>query len=292
MQTQPAQRCLGFVIRALLLTSLCLHWWGYEHIASQHMAEMAESELAVAPDFQPSPGGMMPQAKRTRFHPPWDDLSLIREVETVRVPLDRLYEDMLEHYGSFAHISCRTKSVASLGYKLKQGMQEREYYSLMDVKDLAGIRLVFDDLRSLYTVAEQIERRYDIDRKKDYIQEPKEDGYRSLHYNIVFDSILVEIQLRTEAMDRWAQWSHDLLYKNSGMVAGVVGEERFEEFRLYARQLSDYSYQLEKGVARPAPKLPQDLQVLWDYAPGPVRRVMRSNGAPDLVPVRPLIAGD
>jgi len=67
-------------------------------------------------------------------------------------------------------------------------------------------------------------RQQDIElvERKDYIREPKSNGYRSLHLVVrvpVFlsshtESVPVEVQIRTIAMDFWASLEHELRYKN------------------------------------------------------------------------------
>ena len=92
------------------------------------------------------------------------------------------------------------------------------------IQDVAGIRVIcnyLDDiyyLRSLLTRSES----FKVLREVDYIQQPKESGYRSLHLIIDVPIVIsegtlhlpVEIQLRTIAMDMWASLEHELRYKS------------------------------------------------------------------------------
>ena len=92
------------------------------------------------------------------------------------------------------------------------------------IQDVAGIRVIcnyLDDiyyLRSLLTRSES----YTVLREVDYIKEPKDTGYRSLHLIVNVPIVIsegtmvlpVEIQLRTIAMDMWASLEHELRYKS------------------------------------------------------------------------------
>ena len=71
---------------------------------------------------------------------------------------------------------------------------------------------------------------------KDYIKEPKENGYRSLHLLVLVDvffsdqmrKVPVEIQLRTIAMNFWASLEHQLRYKKEREFTEEMQEELYE----------------------------------------------------------------
>ena len=100
-------------------------------------------------------------------------------------------------------------------------------YSLENVEkylyDVAGVRVVCTFLDDVYTIADSLLAQDDIVliEKKDYIKNPKPNGYRSLHLIVEVPIFLkdgkkmmkVEIQLRTIAMDWWASLEHQLRYK-------------------------------------------------------------------------------
>ena len=91
------------------------------------------------------------------------------------------------------------------------------------MNDVAGIRVVCSFTEDVYTLADALLKQDDIIllQKKDYIANPKENGYRSLHLIVSVPIFLenekrlmkVEIQLRTIAMDCWASLEHQLRYK-------------------------------------------------------------------------------
>lgn len=92
-----------------------------------------------------------------------------------------------------------------------------------NLNDVAGIRVICGFPEDVYTLADALLKQDDITllEKKDYIQNPKKNGYRSLHLIVSVPIFLenekrpmkVEIQLRTIAMDCWASLEHQLRYK-------------------------------------------------------------------------------
>ena len=89
--------------------------------------------------------------------------------------------------------------------------------------DIAGVRVICSFADDVYDVAQSFLAQDDVDllESKDYIKEPKPNGYRSLHLIVAVPIFLanekkmlpVEIQIRTMAMDFWASLEHQLLYK-------------------------------------------------------------------------------
>ena len=96
---------------------------------------------------------------------------------------------------------------------------------MKNLDDVAGIRIICSFVDDIYEVAEMLVRQDDVTviAIKDYIKNPKPNGYRSYHMIIeipVFFSdskkpIRVEVQIRTIAMDFWASLDHQLKYKKS-----------------------------------------------------------------------------
>ena len=94
---------------------------------------------------------------------------------------------------------------------------------LENIYDVAGIRVICSFVDDIYEVAHMLTRQDDVNvvEIKDYIKNPKENGYRSYHMIIevpVFftnrkQMMKVEVQLRTIAMDFWASLEHKMKYK-------------------------------------------------------------------------------
>ena len=91
------------------------------------------------------------------------------------------------------------------------------------INDIAGVRVICSFVSDIYMLAEALLKQDDITliRRKDYIQTPKPNGYRSLHLIVEIPIFLhdrkrlmkVEVQLRTIAMDWWASSEHKIRYK-------------------------------------------------------------------------------
>lgn len=92
-----------------------------------------------------------------------------------------------------------------------------------NLNDIAGVRVICSFVDDIYKLADMLAVQDDVYvvRTKDYIKNPKESGYRSLHMIVEVPIFLsnekrymrVEVQLRTIAMDFWASLEHKLRYK-------------------------------------------------------------------------------
>ena len=118
-------------------------------------------------------------------------------------------------------ISSRLKAPQAIFEKLKRYSQPQNLVAAEEyVNDIAGVRVTCLFAEDVYMLAESILSQDDIMliKKKDYIVNPKENGYRSLHLIVsvpIFLSnkkrnIKVELQFRTIAMDFWASVEHQL----------------------------------------------------------------------------------
>jgi putative GTP pyrophosphokinase len=121
-------------------------------------------------------------------------------------------------------IKTRLKSFESIKEKLqRKGLPLKVNSIEENLNDVAGVRVVCSFPEDVYTLAEALLKQDDIVliEKKDYIANPKENGYRSLHLIVSVPIFLakekrymrVEIQLRTIAMDVWASLEHQIRYK-------------------------------------------------------------------------------
>ncbi len=111
--------------------------------------------------------------------------------------------------------------------------------------DVAGVRVICPFCDDVYLLADALLNQDDVTlyRKKDYIQNPKPNGYRSLHLIVGVPIYLhktkqimkVEIQLRTIAMDCWASLEHQLRYKKDQSSSDAITAELLECAALSAR---------------------------------------------------------
>ena len=133
-------------------------------------------------------------------------------------------------------ISSRLKAPQAIFEKLKRRDQPQNVAAAeMCVNDIAGVRVTCLFVEDVYMLADAILSQDDIIlvNKKDYIANPKENGYRSLHLIVsvpIFLSnekrnVKVEIQFRTIAMDFWASVEHQLRYKKDYEFTGQMAEE-------------------------------------------------------------------
>lgn len=122
-------------------------------------------------------------------------------------------------------IESRIKRPLSIADKLKRYGEPVNVEAIeRSLNDVAGIRVICPFIDDIYSVADMLLSQDDITliKKKDYIENPKPNGYRSLHLIVevpVFFSnqkkpMRVEVQIRTIAMDFWSSVDHQLKYKH------------------------------------------------------------------------------
>jgi putative GTP pyrophosphokinase len=75
---------------------------------------------------------------------------------------------------------------------------------LSRMADIGGVRAVLPNQASANRVAANLRRNWTITRVRDYVSEPKDDGYRALHLINRNRGRLIEVQLRTPTQDTWA----------------------------------------------------------------------------------------
>ncbi len=159
----------------------------------------------------------------------------IREVQTKLENLDNEFQ--LKHQRNpIHHMQSRMKSIESMMEKLRRKSFSVSIDSALEhLTDIAGVRVICSYVQDVYTVANLLTRQDDIRliRVRDYIQNPKENGYRSLHLIVEIPVYLsegripvpVEVQIRTIAMDFWATLEHSLRYKAADEVPESISLE-------------------------------------------------------------------
>lgn len=159
--------------------------------------------------------------------PFWDLMMYYRcaimEVETKFKVLNEQFSTQYNR-NPIETIKTRLKKPRSIMEKVKRKDLE---YSIRSIEenmfDIAGVRVICSFQEDIYTMAALLLQQDDIRlvEQKDYIANPKENGYRSLHLIVEVPIFLstekrymkVEVQLRTIAMDFWASLEHKLRYK-------------------------------------------------------------------------------
>lgn len=145
------------------------------------------------------------------------------------------------------HMEGRMKSLQSIIGKMKANNLPIKMDMIKDnIFDVAGIRVITNYIEDIYTIEKLLTSQDDIRlvKRKDYVANPKENGYRSLHLVVTVPVFLssgtkhthVEIQIRTIGMDMWASLEHKLRYKTDT-------EKDVEQF---SNDLKSYSVNLHE----------------------------------------------
>lgn len=150
------------------------------------------------------------------------------------------------------HIDTRLKSAKSILGKLqKKDLDLTLSVACNNIYDIAGIRVVCSYIKDVYLIRDRLMAQDDIMimQIKDYIETPKENGYRSLHMVIrvpVYfmnkkQLVPVELQIRTLAMDLWASLEHDIKYK-------CLYQAETEDFSEELKECSRLIYEAEEKM--------------------------------------------
>lgn len=133
-------------------------------------------------------------------------------------------------------VSSRLKTPTGIMEKLRRkGLPVTEESIRLNVRDVAGVRVVCPYLNDIDVVAEFLLSQDDVTlvARKDYVASPKESGYRSLHLVVALSlpldglqrEVPVEVQVRTIAMDFWASLEHKIYYKFEGNAPEHISRE-------------------------------------------------------------------
>ena len=140
------------------------------------------------------------------------------------------------NYNPIEHIKSRLKTPDSIVKKLKRyGFVVTIDNMVEKLSDIAGIRIICSFTSDIYQIAEMITKQSDVTvlYVKDYIKNPKPNGYKSYHMVVTIPIYLtdgpvdtkVEIQIRTIAMDFWASLEHKIYYKFEGNAPAYLQQE-------------------------------------------------------------------
>jgi putative GTP pyrophosphokinase len=170
----------------------------------------------------------MYEALMTEEMKPWRDLLLVHKfaVEQIKTKLQILDEEFrnIHDYNPIEHIRYRIKKPNNIIEKLKRyGFEPTIENARKHLSDIGGIRIICSFTTDIYRVHELLDLQDDLNIVliKDYIKNPKANGYQSLHLHIEIPVYLssgvvytrIEVQVRTIAMDFWASLEHKIYYK-------------------------------------------------------------------------------
>jgi putative GTP pyrophosphokinase len=157
---------------------------------------------------------------------------------------------MLRGHDPIHHIESRLKSVESAYEKLPRRGLAPTAENLTKLNDIAGVRVICSYVKDVYDIADVFLRQEGVVliQKKDYIENPKANGYRSLHLIASIPVCLsketrhvpVEIQLRTISMNMWASLEHEVSYK--------VNADLLESYRAELKTCADEMHAVEKKM--------------------------------------------
>ncbi|GMK40570.1 GTP pyrophosphokinase YwaC [Paenibacillus sp. CCS19] len=160
---------------------------------------------------------------------------------------------LLHDYNPIEHTKSRLKSPESMMNKLFRKGCELSLESMKrNIKDIAGIRITCSFISDIYQISDMLRRQHDlrIIETKDYIKHPKANGYQSLHLLIEvpvymsdgMESVCVEVQIRTIAMDFWASLEHKIFYKYNE----AVPQHLLQELKAAADSANALDKQMER----------------------------------------------
>ncbi|MEJ8304805.1 GTP pyrophosphokinase family protein [Saccharibacillus sacchari] len=209
--------------------------WNEQHepFSNQDAPEKGEREALLVAACHPEDGSLFPEGEWV--HPPLLYQHALRKLQDEIESIRQEWKSA-EGFSPIEHIKTRIKEPASMMNKLERLGVEASAEQLADqVHDIAGMRIVFPFVTDVYLLLERIWQSPDLRILwiRDYIMEPKLNGYRSLHvlvsvpvvWNGADCRVRVEVQMRTLAMDFWASLEHILLYKYDRRVPEHLEQE-------------------------------------------------------------------
>lgn len=192
----------------------------------------------------------------------WKEVIIIYNaaLKQINMKLDTLNEEFkqVHKYTPIEHIKSRIKTSESIVKKLKRYGYESTISNMINrVNDIAGIRVICSFTSDIHQIADMISRQADIRILgiKDYLNNPKANGYKSYHMLVSVPVYLsnrivdtkVEIQIRTVAMDFWASLEHKIHYKFEGNAPAHI-EAELTECALMVSELDNKMLSLNNEI--------------------------------------------
>lgn len=192
---------------------------------------------------------MLVKTELTRFM-----LSYKFALEEMNTKINILMEEFqyIHQYNPIEHVKSRVKTPENILKKIYRKGYELSLPSIKEnIRDIAGIRITCSFISDIYKISDMLQNQRDVTliECKDYIKNPKPNGYKSLHLILqvpVFmsdreENVYVEIQIRTIAMDFWASLEHKIYYKYNKEVP----EELLKELKEAADSVSYLDEKME-----------------------------------------------
>ncbi|MFS0861934.1 GTP pyrophosphokinase family protein [Fredinandcohnia sp. 179-A 10B2 NHS] len=159
----------------------------------------------------------------------------------------------MHEYNPIEHVKSRLKTPESILKKVNRKGHSLSIDSIREnVRDIAGIRITCSYIPDIYKISTMLQKQKDIKviDVKDYIKNPKPNGYQSLHLILqipIFmsdreEQVYVEVQIRTIAMDFWASLEHKIYYKYNKEIPQRIKDE--------LKEAADTATQLDKKMEK------------------------------------------
>ncbi|WP_099223262.1 GTP pyrophosphokinase [Listeria costaricensis] len=190
----------------------------------------------------------------------WEDFlaPYKQAVDELKVKLKgmRTQFQLENNHSPIEFVTGRVKPVASI---LDKAMQKNIPLDQLaeEMQDIAGLRMMCQFVDDIEIVVDLLRQRNDfrIVEERDYIANKKPSGYRSYHVVIEYPvetiagevRILVEIQIRTLAMNFWATIEHSMNYKYRGEFPEAINR-RLKRAAEAAFQLDEEMRQIRQEV--------------------------------------------
>lgn len=199
---------------------------------------------------------------KEQIEAPMVRLRYVCAIDVMQGKLRMLNEDLTEQKNRqvIRAMSARIKSTDSIIKKLiRKGRDVTYAEAVGSLNDIAGIRVICYFCDDIYRVAELIRRQKDIRilKEKDYVKNPKKSGYQSIHlivgvlvtYLDKTEEIRVEIQIRSFAMDYWAELDTQMCYKkDAGELENV--EKEIKAYSDVIAEVDNQMLKLRKGIEK------------------------------------------
>ena len=228
-----------------------------EELASESVPEVGELPKVINKELMRNPDNFYKMAFE------FQQIMMIYEsaIKQIETKLDILNKEnkVSGRRNPIETVKSRIKSPQSIASKLESKKLPVNFDSMVEnLHDIAGVRVICPYISDIYSVRDMLLKQPDITllEEKDYIKNPKESGYRSLHLVIEVPvylsesthNVKVEVQLRTIAMDFWACLEHELRYKTSTKVPESVRRELFrvaETIAMTDREMEEIAIELQ-----------------------------------------------
>ncbi|UPK73045.1 GTP pyrophosphokinase family protein [Nocardioidaceae bacterium SCSIO 66511] len=156
-------------------------------------------------------------------------------------------------YNPIEHVSSRLKTPESI---VRKAIRKESPLTFEGIRktllDIAGVRITCSFISDAYEISDMLTRQRDVSvvEVRDYIANPKPNGYKSLHVIVEIpvymsdrvENVFVEIQIRTIAMDFWASLEHKIYYKYDRAVPDSI----LHELRAAADTAHDLDQKMER----------------------------------------------